>query len=155
MVNRSYSAVLICLNWNQSSWLCVQMTTAMGKINTTINQPKRTWWDVYCRLEREQGIRKETGKDSHSAQGSAWIPHTHCSLSSSLVYCFWPTARSLTSCCPILWEITSLSHWLALQTTSRLSYTELPLTTAFCQFTATSKSYKVLTIGSFESTKKV
>lgn len=85
--------------------------------------------------------------------------HTHahkCSPSSSLVYCVWPTAGSLASCCPVLWEITSLSSWLSWQTVFVLLYTQLLPIICYLtlwDFTDTSKGHeRLLSIESLEST---
>lgn len=52
--------------------------------------------------------------------------HTHLHvLSLPLWLIVWPPVGSLTSCCPVLWEITSLSSWHARQTVFWLTYAQL------------------------------
>lgn len=52
--------------------------------------------------------------------------HTHLHvLSLPLWLIVWPPVGSLASCCPVLWEITSLSSWHTRQTVFWLTYAQL------------------------------
>lgn len=97
--------------------MCVEITTAAaGTIPALPVQTSMVGCLLSCE-ERESrsggsGRRQEERVTLPGGLHDAFYIHTlKCCLSSSLVYCVWPTAGSFTSCCPVLWEITSLSSW--------------------------------------------
>lgn len=113
------------------------------------------------RLTEKREVVKEVGSgggvggaqegDRKRESFSSRLPHTthrriarslKCCLSSSPVYCVWPTAGSFASCCPLLWEITSLSPLVTLECFQPLSVPHPhPPTLPTAAFSASATGY--------------